>query len=437
MACGTRKPAQLVDAEQPGVVPAGVRVVKVQKTPTGFQLLRDGQPYFIRGGAGLQRLGQLRQAGGNSIRLWSTDYAAPLLDEAQQQGLTVTLGIWLDLESRNFTYYDPAMVQAQLLRMREQVLRYRHHPALLMWNVGNEVELSTSSPRFFEAVEGIARMVHELDPYHPVTISMSKFQDYGAQMQKLAPSVDILSVNTYGKLASLPSLMQEIGWQKPYIVSEYGGLGYWEAYTTSWRAPIEQTSADKAQFVKTRYRQSIAADTNHCLGSYIFFWGYKFEYTPTWFSLFEPTGEKTELVDELNLLWNKHYPTNRSPHLIDLQLNGLAANASVQLQAGKQYAALVHVTDPEGDSLTARWEVMPDMPPGANAVAVQNPLESVPGCVLEASGKQATVRAPAKPGIYRLYVRVFDGHGSVGTANVPFEVLGPASTSAYSATTSD
>ena len=409
-------------------VPQGVVPVRVQKTAQGFRLLRGGRRCWLRGGGGLQQFGQLRAAGGNSIRLWSADYAGPLLDNAHRHGLTVMLGLWLEAEDEQFSYYDPVLVRAQRERVRQQVLRYRRHPALLMWNVGNELEYSATGPRVFEAVNEIARMIHALDPYHPVTISVSLGNDFvkrAAQLQQIAPAVDILSINTYGELSQLPGRLRASGWRGAYIMTEYGNQGYWESDSTTWGAPQEQTSAAKASFMRTGYREIIEPDSNRCLGSYAFFWGSKFEYTPTWFSLFEPTGEKTEMVDELHWLWGRRYPANRAPHLTGLRLAGRSAADNVRLQAGRSYPAAVTVTDPEGDSLTVRWEIMPEMRVGSSIAEMMVPLEPVPGpVVVRQRGRQARVRMPAQPGAYRLYVRVFDGQGSVATANIPMLVVG-------------
>ncbi|MDO7884487.1 glycoside hydrolase family 2 TIM barrel-domain containing protein [Hymenobacter cheonanensis] len=375
------------------------------------------------GAGGLDGFAQMRQAGCNTMRLWSTDYAAPLLDEAQKQGLTVMLGLWLEPEDQHFTYYDPEMVRAQRQRVRQQVLRYRHHPALLMWSIGNEVEQSATGPRLFGAVNEIARMIHELDPYHPVTTALaSDFEWRARQLQRLAPEIDVLSVNVYGKLRMLPQLIRKSGWQGPYIVSEYGAPGYWEAPKTPWEAPLEQNSTEKAESVGQAYRKSILADSSYCLGSYAFYWGSKFEYTPTWLSLFEPTGEKTALVDELTWLWSRRRPANAAPRLNAVLLAGRQAASSVQLPGGQEVMASVDATDPEGDSLTTRWEVRPEMELTFKTEVVATPTEVLPGCIRRAWGRQALVRTPSRPGAYRLYVRVFDGHGSVATANIPFLV---------------
>ena len=79
-------------------------VVKVQRDETGYHLLRDGRPYMIKGGGGRVYLEALKEAGGNSLRTWGEDDLEPLLDRAQELGLTVTVGIWLGQERQGFNY---------------------------------------------------------------------------------------------------------------------------------------------------------------------------------------------------------------------------------------------------------------------------------------------------------------------------------------------
>jgi hypothetical protein len=45
--------------------------VKIEKTKDGFQLIRNGQPYFIKGAGGTNYIEKLKEYGGNSIRTWS------------------------------------------------------------------------------------------------------------------------------------------------------------------------------------------------------------------------------------------------------------------------------------------------------------------------------------------------------------------------------
>ena len=106
--------------------------VELKRTEAGWQLLRGGEPYLIRGAGGSGSLEQLAAAGANSVRTWGGD-ADTLLDEAHALGLTVTVGIWLGHERHGFDYRDAAQVAAQLEEARQMVLKYKDHPALLMW----------------------------------------------------------------------------------------------------------------------------------------------------------------------------------------------------------------------------------------------------------------------------------------------------------------
>lgn len=407
--------------------PAGVVPVYLRQTSRGYHLERGGKPFFVKGGAGLQRYEQLKAAGANSVRLWSTDYADDRLNEAQRQGLTVMLGLWLVHESRQFDYYDKNQVERQHELLRRQVLRYRNHPALLAWNVGNEVNYESANPQLYRALNEVARMVHELDPYHPVTTTVTSTLENLDRVRRLCPDIDFISVNSFGNLAGLQSRLLAKGWTGPHIVTEFGARGYWESPKTSWHAAKEQTSTEKATFTRQRYQQAIVGNSTTCLGSYVFFWGSKFEYTHSWFSLFAPDGEKTATVDVMRELWSGTKPQNQAPGITRVYMAGSAPETDLQLTPGGSYTVHVEATDPENDSLRFVWQVAPDL------VLVDNPEKSdlsarlatppVPlSNSLQSAGAQASLRAPLQRGPYRIAVSVFDGKGSVATATLPFYV---------------
>ncbi|MFM7216585.1 MAG: hypothetical protein ACKO1U_01050, partial [Bacteroidota bacterium] len=79
---------------------------ELRKTANGFELLRDGQPYKVNGVGGQVNLDLAVRIGANSIRTWGIDDAQQILDEAQQKGLTVMLGFWLQHERHGFDYND-------------------------------------------------------------------------------------------------------------------------------------------------------------------------------------------------------------------------------------------------------------------------------------------------------------------------------------------
>ncbi len=402
-------------------VPPGVTPVQVVRTAQGYQLLRGGKPYFIKGGAGLQHYDQLRAAGANSVRLWSADYADERMDEAQRQGLTVMLGLWLVHESKKFDYYDTKAVERQKRSIRQQVLRYRHHPALLAWSIGNEVNFESANPQLYQAINDIAQMIHELDPYHPVTTTLTSTLDNFNRVLRLCPEVDFLSVNAFGNLFTLAERLEEAGWKGPYIVTEFGARGYWESPRRSWGAAVEQSSTEKAAFTKERYVEAVQGKSAKCLGSYVFFWGNKFEYTSTWFSLFAPAGEKTATVDVMQELWTQQPPHNLAPRISALRFADEYLSKGLHLTPGVDYRAHLVAQDPENDALRYVWEVLPDLDVMSKPIPDTSP-EAVDNSIQPLSNGQVVVHVPTAPGAYRLFVSVFDGKGSVATANVPFYV---------------
>ena len=79
----------------------------------------------------------------------------------------------------------------------------RDHPALLMWAVGNEVDLFYSNFKVWNAVEDIA-MIKKLDPNHPtMTVTAGIDVTEVAMIKEFCPSIDILGINTYGGMGSL------------------------------------------------------------------------------------------------------------------------------------------------------------------------------------------------------------------------------------------
>src|SRR5688500_20152010 len=90
----------------------------------GWQLLRDGKPYYIKGGGGDGSKELLAKLGGNSSRTWGVgDDTQAKLDEAQRLGLTVTLGIWLRHTSDGFSYHDARQVAEQYEIARQEIGR--------------------------------------------------------------------------------------------------------------------------------------------------------------------------------------------------------------------------------------------------------------------------------------------------------------------------
>lgn len=395
---------------------------EIIKRGGGYTLLRDGKPYFIKGAGGTSYMDRLKNYGGNSIRTWSTHNGQQVLDEAHRLGLTVTMGLSMATERHGFDYDDAAAVAEQLERVRREVLKYRDHPALLAWGIGNELNLHYTNPKVWDAVNAVAEMIHELDSNHLVTTMLAGInQGEIDHIKAKCPALDLIAVQVYGGLASVPEKIRAVGWERAYMVTEWGPTGHWEGPQTPWNASVEETSSEKAAVYKSRYEASIAKDKN-CLGSYVFLWGQKQERTPTWYGLFTEAGEENAVVDVMQYLWTGQWPENRAPHLDSVLLDGKKVLDFIYLSPGKTYAADIYVTDPDNDKLTTRWELLPESTDLKEGGDRENRPEAIPGLVDGVSYDKAILTAPAKEGAYRLFLYVSDGNNKVATANIPFFV---------------
>ncbi len=404
--------------------PAGPIKVEMKRGANGWQIYRGGEPYYIKGVGGQTELDRAVAYGANSVRTWGVGEAIAILDEAHEKGLTVLFGLWVGCERQGFDYDDTKAVKAQLERFTEVVKEYKDHPAILMWGIGNETDLFYSDFKVWNAINDIAKMVHEVDPNHP-TMTVTAGLDV-AEVQLIkerAPHIDVYGINTYGGLIGIDKEMRSYGWDRPYVITEWGPDGHWEVTKTDWGVPIEQTSTEKARFYKKRYEKGILADKEMCVGSYVFLWGQKQETTPTWYGLFLEDGSETEVMDILEYSWSGKMPENRSPSIASLTMNNKTAFENVYVKPGKTYTVLADVEDPDGDPLEYRWEMLPestDIKSGGDAESRPEAMKINIGKGSE--GGTLNFRAPKKEGAYRMFVYAYDGNGNAAVANIPFYV---------------
>ena len=402
--------------------------VTLTNTDGKYQLFVNGKPFYIKG-AGLEfgQIASVAKHGGNSFRTWRTDNGKQtgkeVLDEAQKNGLMVTMGIDVARERHGFDYNDAVAVKEQFERIKKEVIALKDHPALFIWAIGNELNLRAKNPKVWDAVNDISKMIHEVDPNHLTTTTLAGISQNEIDLIKdRCADLDLLSVQLYGKIIELPKQIKDFGWNGPYMVTEWGATGHWEVPKTTWGAPIEENSSLKASNYLKRYKAAIEADSLQCVGSYVFLWGQKQERTPTWYGVFLEDGKETESVDVMHYLWNNTWPENRTPQIESFVINNKTAYENVSLEANQEYLASLKINDFENERLNYRWEILSESTDLKDGGDFEKRPETVQFKILSDTNGELKFIAPSVKGNYRLFGYADDGHQHAATANIPFKV---------------
>lgn len=397
--------------------------VQVVQKDNRFQLLRDGKPYLIRGGGGGENaMDSLAAAGGNSIRLWGPEKLGPVLDQAQKLGMTVTAGIWLGQVRQGFDWSDATGLIHQRQHIREIVEKYKNHPALLMWALGNEMEdTQGKNGAVWSQINNLARLVKELDPHHPtMTVVAEIGGDKVTNFHALCPDVDIFGINSYGGVTSLVDRYRKLGGTKPIVLTEYGPAGIWEVKKDNIGGYPELTSTEKAESYRRAYESVVQGGSDICLGSYAFLWGQKQEVTSTWFSMFLADGTRLGAAEAIGELWSGKASTNRVPRIDSLKVEGLN-----KVNPGGTVQASLSVSDPENDDLKVTWLLQRDPEEFGSGGDKEAVPPTYPSAIVRGDLKGAEVRLPNDGGLYRLFATVRDQQGGGAVGNITLRVDAP------------
>lgn len=403
-----------------------IKVEIIAEENGSFTLLRGGEPYFIKGGgsSNKDRFEELEKRGGNSVRTWGVDATTgSMLRKAEEHGLTVMLGLWMKKERDGFDYDDEEKVQEQLESFRNYVRSFRNYPALIAWSIGNEIEVGAANLNMWNAVNDISKMIHEEDTNHlTLTITASISTSKANAIAERAPDLDMLGINNYGGITGMHSRIADSNWDKPYILTEWGVNGPWEVGKTSWEAPRELNSSQKAELFQSRYQEYILPYSDLMPGSYAFYWHSKFEATHTWFGLFVGS-ETTEMIDRLQYVWTGDWSENTAPQIGSLKINSKTQENNLKITSMTGNIVEFDVTDPEGDDLFFEFLIMPE-----SGDALVEPIEgatyhAIPGIsgFSDSGTFQADFENIHNNRNLRLYALAHDGHGHVGTATFPFQ----------------
>ncbi len=414
--------------------------VELKKVGESWKLICNGQVMNVKGAATNNYYGDVAKFGGNTIRTYSASADDPeipkILNEAYRNGLFVNVGIGIGA-AKTFDYNDEAKVKAQFDAAKATVTKFKNHPAVLFWSVGNEAESAYNNQlKLWDAINDIAKMIHEEDPNHPVATTLaSANQDHFKNIREKCPELDFVCINSYyPNVLETCGKVKGYGWDKPIMITEYGPRGTWAMDAESdrilpWDGPtvgkgalIEETSTEK----EARYLEICQALKEHegfCLGSFAFVWGYqKHGEVLNWYGLFDKNGYSYGAVDALQYCWTGEYPSQRAPRIEsrdDMTMNGKTAKEAISVAPKSDNTANVVAVSPSEVKLTYKWIIFKE---GDTAEDKSIP-DGMEGLIEDGSKSEIKFKAPAGAGAYRLYVFVKDDvNKKIASACIPFQV---------------
>jgi endo-1,4-beta-mannosidase len=201
---------------------------------------------------------------------WSPRWllGGPLPPSAHQPWLrdVVSNGRITDQGYRNM-FHDELALNATRLLLKTVVSTLKDHPAIWMWNLGNEPDLfawPNSSDEGAAWVKEMVGLIKAIDPKHPVTIGLhgdGLHRDNGLRIDKVYAQTDIAVMHSYPMYTpwarkpldpdfvpftcALTSALSG----KPVLMEEFGGctaLPGEATYTWKW---VETNGRDHEQFM--------------------------------------------------------------------------------------------------------------------------------------------------------------------------------------------
>lgn len=401
--------------------------VEIRKEHGKFFIYKEGTPFFVKGGSGFTYMKELAAAGGNTIRTWDTTNLGKILDEAEANHLVVIAGFYIPESSSIKEFYSDTSKTGSMMRAYLEVVnRYKGHSALLAWCVGNELsfDLNAGKAPFYKVMTKLLKNIREADFNHPVTTTIIERSNL-VGIKLFLPYFDFISINTFANIKRLSKQLSNISlfWDGPYLITEWNPIGGWEAGTTAWQSPIENTSTKTAEQVSEYYKDYMPVNDKRFLGSLIFYWGNKEEYTHTWFSIFNEEGKPTEVLEAIRDRWQGKKSLHTSPQIEYILLDDKgAADNILAMPLSKHQAILVTKKETDTSGFQYYWQILKEDWWSYFKKDPQMPA-SERGLIPDSSKRSIEFLAPAEEGPYRLFLTVSNNKGFIATANIPFYVV--------------
>lgn len=409
-----------------GTTYKGARKVTIQKENGRYSFYKDGKRFVVKGGAGFTHIKELAACGGNTMICWDTSKLDNTLKEAEQNNVFVIIGLDIPGGQDAAFYNNERNVAALHNAYIQLVIRYKDRPSLLAWCLGNElaVPFSFIPTPFYKTYNRILGQIHNIDPHHPVSTAIINIAKRRIMMiQWRMPALDFFCINIYNSIKHIQQDLDRIKeiWHGPYLIAEWAPMGGWEAPVTAWQAPIENTSTKKAEQFCEFYNNHMPLKDPRFLGSLVFYWGSRQEYTQTWFSVFNEDGTPTEIKEALYDCWKDTITRHVSAQLKYMLIDGLGAKDNIIVMPGSKHtASILKQTIRPFDTARYSWQILKEDWQTWNYL--KKPPEEK-GALTDSTTQYTSFTAPLKAGPYRIFVTVYDSKGYCATANTPIYVV--------------
>jgi len=188
-------------------------------------------------------LSLMKEAGINTIRVYTPIADKAVLDEINAAGLKVIISFGYNQEGK-FDIFSGSFIN--------YVKTYKDHDAILFWELGNEYNyhpewFGGNIQNWYRALNDAAELIHKTDPSHPVATAHGELPK--ANALSLCPNVDVWGMNVYrwDNPEAIFTAWSALS-SKPMYLSEAGA----DSYMTVKMNGYEQGENEKAQADATR-----------------------------------------------------------------------------------------------------------------------------------------------------------------------------------------
>lgn len=202
------KGRELLDTE---IVPTGIRSIRFDPAQGfflndknikmyGVCLHADGGPVGTAVPLSLweYRLNKLRELGVNALRVAHHPFAPEFLDLCDRMGFLVmneAFDTWEAPKNHAEKGYNLYFKDWWQRDLRDQLLRDRNHPSVVMFSVGNEIRDNLNHPSGFTKYKNLQDCVHEYDGSRPVTMALFRPNSSGVYQNGFAEIMDVVGQN--------------------------------------------------------------------------------------------------------------------------------------------------------------------------------------------------------------------------------------------------